>query len=486
EDAPLSGCAKELDKLVGGALGRLKRAGTFAGKEGEIFLFPTPTGSKAKFIAILGLGKQSDMKLNTIRNSGGCLVACAAKNRLTKIAIPVVDFDHTGAHDPDNLAQCALALTEGILLRDYEFADYKTFTKDTIVHLEEVLYAVPKGCKSSMDAGIAKGQIFAEATNFARNLVNHPPNTKTPTYLADRAREIAKNSGGSTTLKVFNRKECEKLGMGSFLSVAQGTDTEPQFIILEYKPKKKDAPTVALVGKAITFDTGGISLKPAQGMESMKYDMAGGAGVLGAMKAISELAPDVHVVGIVPSTDNMPSGKALHPSDIVRSQSGISIEIISTDAEGRLILADGLEYAQKFNPDACVDMATLTGAVVVALGSVNGGIMSNNPNLAKQLIRAGRVTNEKLWELPLDREYFDSIKTPVADVKNSGGREAGSITAGKFLEKFVGSMAWAHLDIAGMAWEERGRPYMDKGATGFGARLMTEFVLNFERPGQKE
>lgn len=483
QDAGLAPATKEIDKAAGGVAAKLLRNGMYQGKEGEILLLPLGKESKAKFLLLIGLGKQAEAKLNTLRNAGGNLVLAATRHRLAKASIQPGDFHFTGVLDQDDLTQSTQAFVEGVLLRDYEFADYRT-EKEPVFHLEELTVHGAKGSKVALEAGIEAGSIFAGASNFARTLVTHPPNTKTPTFLAERAQELAKASDGHMTCKVLDRAQCAKLGMGSFLAVAQGTDTEPRFIILEYKPKGKkgDLPTIALVGKAITFDTGGISLKPAAGMESMKYDMAGGAGVLGAMKAISELRPDKHVIGIVPATDNMPSGKALHPSDIVRSQSGKSIEIISTDAEGRLILADGLEYAQQFKPDACVDMATLTGAVVIALGSVNAGLMTNNAHLGRQLSRAGRVTNERLWELPLDKEYAEQIKTPVADMKNTGGREAGSITAGVFLQQFVGEMNWAHLDIAGMAWEEKGKAYMDKGATGFGARLLAQFVLDFEKP----
>jgi len=483
QDAGLAPTTKKLDTAAGAGASKLFKNGTFLGKEGESLLLPLGRDAKAKYLLLLGLGKQSDAKLNTIRNAGGNLIQAATRYRFTKASLQLTDFHFTGASDQDDLAQSAQAFVEGILLRDYEFADYKT-DKEAVHHMTEISLHGDKGTKAAIERGAGTGETIGNAANFSRSLVNHPPNFKTPTYLAERAQEMAKASDGTMTCKVLDRAQCAKLGMGSFLSVAQGTLTEPKFIVLEYKPKgKKDnLPRVALVGKAITFDTGGISLKPAAGMESMKYDMAGGAGVLGAMKAISELKPDRHVIGIVPATDNMPSGNALHPSDIVRSQSGKSIEIISTDAEGRLILADGLEYAQQFKPDACIDMATLTGAVVIALGSVNAGLMTNNQHLGRQLNRAGRVTNEKLWELPLDKEYGEQIKTPVADMKNSGGREAGSITAGMFLQNFVGDMAWAHLDIAGMAWEEKGKAYMEKGATGFGVRLLTQFVLDFEKP----
>lgn len=484
QDAGLAPSAKALDKAGGNALSKLIKGGLFLGKEGEFLLVPMGGASKAKFVLLLGLGNQTDARLNTLRNAGGYVAQAAQRHRLKKAAMAITDFHFTGAYDEDDLFQCAQAFVEGVLLRDYEFASYHT-AKDPAWHLEEVTLVGPKGSRSAFEAGAARGAIFADNANFARTLVNLAPNTKTPSYLAARAREIAAEAGGDTTVKVLDRKACEKLGMGSFLGVAQGSVTEPQFIVLEYKPKgakKGTIPTIALVGKAITFDTGGISLKPAQGMESMKYDMAGGAGVLGAMRAITQLKPDRHVVAIVPATDNMPDGNAIHPADVLRSQSGKSIEIISTDAEGRLILADGLEYAQQFEPDACVDMATLTGAVVVALGSVYAGLMSNNPHLARQLVRSGRLVHERLWELPLDKEYFEQIKSLVADSKNSGGREAGSTIGGVFLQQFIGTMSWAHLDIAGMAWEEKGKAYIDKGATGYGVRLLTQFVLDFEKP----
>jgi leucyl aminopeptidase len=272
----------------------------------------------------------------------------------------------------------------------------------------------------------------------------------------------------------------EKLGMGSFLSVARGTDEPARFIILEHKPRvKKSIPTVVLVGKAITFDSGGISMKPASNMEEMKTDMAGGAAVLGTLQAIAEQKPPVHVVGLVPATENLPSGHALKPGDIVKPMSGKTIEIISTDAEGRLILADALTYALRYKPSAIVDMATLTGACIIALGNEVSGIMGNNDNLIEKIRSAAEVTGEKVWQLPLWEEYGELIKSDIADIKNAGGRPAGTITGGYFLKEFVGETPWVHIDIAGTAWTKKDRPYIPKGATGVGVRLLVEVIENW-------
>ncbi|MCP4717239.1 MAG: leucyl aminopeptidase, partial [Deltaproteobacteria bacterium] len=344
---------------------------------------------------------------------------------------------------------------------------------------EVTLLATDAGDAARARTAVRRAEIICRGTLLARDLVSRPSNSATPTFLAGTARRVARKHG--LACKVLDEKQAFKLGMGSYLSVARGTDEPARFIVLEYKPKRQKATaTVALIGKAITFDSGGISLKPPGGMEEMKTDMAGGAAVLGAMQAVAALKLPVHVVGLVPATENLPSGHALKPGDIVKAMSGKTIEIISTDAEGRLVMADALHYAKRYKPAAMIDLATLTGACVIALGNDASGIMGTDERLVARIRKAADATGEKVWQLPLWDEYREQIKSDVADIKNVGGRAAGTITAGCFLKEFVDEIPWVHIDIAGTAWLKKDNPYTPKGASGVGVRLLVEMLEKWE------
>ncbi len=375
--------------------------------------------------------------------------------------------------------EAAQAFAEGALMGTYTFGKYQTTKKD-IKELDSItLLSADKDEAAEYKDGVERGRLVAEAVAFSRDLVSAPPNEVTPSEIGRRAQAFSKELG--LTCKVLDEKEIAKLKMGSFLGVAQGSlkDEPPRFIVVEYMPLGAKVAPLVFVGKGITFDSGGISIKPGAGMEKMKYDMAGAAAVLGAIRAIAALKLPVNVVALVPSTENMPGGDAIHPGDVLTSMSGKTIEVINTDAEGRLILADALTYAERYNPKGVVDLATLTGACVIALGNNAIGLMGNNEEFIQQVRQAGEETNERAWPLPMWEEYHELIKSDIADMKNSGGREAGTISAAAFLSKFTEKYPWAHLDIAGTAWDEKGKPYTPKGATGIGVRLLLNLAEKF-------
>jgi leucyl aminopeptidase len=330
-----------------------------------------------------------------------------------------------------------------------------------------------------MRGGAERGRVVGESVNFTRDLANEPGAYMTPTIMAERAQEIANEFG--LEIDVLDQARMEEEGMGALLSVARGSDQPPKMMVLTYMPEGKQSigdgeDFLALVGKGITFDTGGISIKPSENMELMKYDMTGGATVLGVMRAVAQLKPSIPVLGVVPSTENMPSGKATKPGDVVRAMTGKTIEVINTDAEGRLILADAVSYAKKLGATRVIDMATLTGAVSIALGDVNTGILGTDQQLIDEVIESGREVGEKFWQLPLDKEYSKQIKSDIADIKNVGGRKAGTITAAAFIKEFADGISWAHLDIAGTAWGDEAKPFRSKGPTGVAVRTLLNFV----------
>jgi len=381
---------------------------------------------------------------------------------------------------PQDLAH---GITEGITLASYRFDRYRTEKREELPPpLQESWLLVEKQAQvNDMEQGIARALAICRGVMLARDLVNTPGNIKSPDFLAQQARAIAEETGLKCT--VLEQKELEEEGLGAMLGVAQGSVREPRLIILEYRGGNSDARPVALIGKGVVFDAGGISLKPAEKMDEMKMDMGGGATVLGTMLAASLLKLPVNLVGIVPAVENLPSGSAIRPGDILTSLSGRTIEVLNTDAEGRLILADALTYAKRFDPRIAIDLATLTGAVVIALGHHATAVLGNHDGLIRQLISAGEQTGERLWQLPLWEDYAAQIKSDIADVKNIGGRPAGTITAAAFLQKFAEEFTWAHLDIAGTAWEEKGRPYTPKGGTGVGVRLLVHYLRQSTPPG---
>jgi leucyl aminopeptidase len=341
------------------------------------------------------------------------------------------------------------------------------------------LVVVIDGAKEDvLTSGVQRGKFIGESVNYARDLANEPGAYLTPTIMADRARELAKEFGLS--FDVLDEKQMEQEGMGSLLSVSRGSEEPAKLIILKYAPagtaSRKTNELLAFVGKGITFDSGGISLKPGENMELMKYDMTGGATVMGALRAIAQLKPPMPILGVVPCSENLPSGRATKPGDVVRAMTGKTIEIINTDAEGRLILADAIAYAKKLGATQVIDMATLTGAVSIALGDVNAAILGTDQKLIDEVIAAGQEVGEKFWQLPLDKEYSKQIKSDIADIKNVGGRKGGTITAAAFLKEFADGLSWAHLDIAGTAWGDDAKPYRAKGPTGIAVRTLVNIV----------
>ncbi len=465
--------AGRVDKALGDRISRLIRKGEFKPKTGVVHLFYPEGRITAERLLLAGLGKRSEFTLNRVRQAAGKAASLLRSARARDITFIT---DGTG-FEAEELAQ---ALIEGSLLGLYRFLKYKTDEdsnrKDdlrTITLLTESDNAV-----RAMQKGAKIGETIAESTVMVRDMVTSPSADMTPTIIAAKAKEIGRQFG--ITIQVLEKDRMQKLGMGALLGVASGSAQPPKFIIIEYR-KGGRKPFIALVGKAITFDSGGISIKPAENMDKMKEDMAGGAAVLGAIRTAAALKLPLNIVGLVPATENMPGGRAYKPGDVLRTMSGKTIEIISTDAEGRLILSDALAYACRYKPAVIVDIATLTGACSVALGQEAIGMLGTSDTFKRKIRDAGEKTGERVWELPLWEEYYDQIKSDIADMKNAGSRAGGVITAAALLSKFVQKHPWVHLDIAATAWSEKERPYTPKGATGIGVRLLTQFLRDYEK-----
>jgi leucyl aminopeptidase len=464
------------DRALGGQIRGLIASGEFTGRLNQVLLLHLRGEIPAKRILLAGLGKKKDLNTEKIRQAMGSAGRAIREAGIKSFSTPL----HGRGQNKISTSESAQSIVEGCLLGLYQFTAYRTEKRDEIKAVEQItLLDRADGKIAEVAGGSRTGQILAEAVNYVRDLCNHPSNVVTPSRLAEEARTIAKEFG--LTCRVIEKAEAESLGMGAFLGVARGSLEPPKFIILEYTGGKKKDPPIVIVGKSITFDSGGISIKPAEKMEQMKTDMSGGATVLGTMKALAQLRLPVSVVGILPATENMPSGTAVKPGDVVRAMSGKTIEVINTDAEGRMILADALAFAARYKPSALVDLATLTGACVVALGTHATGVMGTSPKLIDRLKAAGEHSGERVWELPLWDEYQEQIKSDVADMKNVGGRGGGAITAAAFLQKFVGDIPWAHLDIAGTSWNDEARPYAPKGATGVGVRLLIQWLTEMGR-----
>lgn len=474
----LSPLGNEVDKALGGLLSRIIKKEDL-GKVDSAKVINTlgkPESGKFSFdyLILVGLGEAAHkFHSDHLRKAASRAVQTAQKIRAKRLALEIP----TGGKkfSPESLATAA---TEGVLLGDYSFDRYKS-KKEPGKTVHEVLLIGAR--KDPLEKGIQQGEAAAQATLLARDLINTPACDMTPKHLAEQARELGRLPG--VTVKILEKKEIERLKMGAFLAVAQGSTQPPYFIHLHYRPAGKPESgkikrKVALVGKGITFDSGGLSLKtPSTYMETMKDDMSGAAAVLGVMQALTRLKLPVEVHGVIAATENMPSGSADKPGDIATTSIGKTIEILNTDAEGRLTLADALPFALKQKPDLVIDIATLTGACVVALGELCAGVMGNDQKLMDQLIESGNAVGEKLWQLPLIEEYQDDIKSPIADVKNTGGRFAGTITAGLFLQEFVDpKIPWAHVDIAGPAFSEKDRCYVPRGGTGFLVRTLLHFL----------
>ncbi|HZS46452.1 MAG TPA: leucyl aminopeptidase [Blastocatellia bacterium] len=461
------GFLAELNKRTNEIIANVLGSDEMRGKTGDTVYVHRPEGLKAKRLLLIGIGKKEDATTDTIRRMAGTAVRFLRTKGAKKIAIlrrSSVDIDKASA-----------AFVEGAGLGLYDADTYKTQDKEERT-IDEIIAVIPKNDKEIAEKFIKRGEILYDATNFARHLVNEPGGSMTPSVMASKAQEMAAQVG--LDCQILEESRMRELGMGALLGVAQGSIQPPKLIILTYTPKEATSKdTIALVGKGVTFDSGGISIKPADGMEKMKYDMGGGAAVIGAMKAIAHLKPPVKVIGAVPAVENMPSGSAQRPGDVVRAMSGKTIEVINTDAEGRLILADALTYVQTLGATKIVDMATLTGACLIALGTINAAILGTSQDLVNEVIAAGKEAGEKFWQLPLDPEYREQIKSQIADIKNTGGRNAGTITAAYFLREFVNDIPWAHLDIAGMAWNEDGKAYTTKGPTGFPVRTLVHLVF---------
>ncbi len=464
--------AAVLDKALGGALRDLLQSKEFEGKANEAVLFHTQGKVPAKRIILVGLGKKKDVGLDQIRQALGHAAKRVRQAKAGSFTVAVPSVMPRGA----SLVEVAQVMVEGAILGSYQFNVYRSEPTNKDVAAMSVL-AQQKAQMRQLSEGIRRGVATAEATVFVRDLCNHPSNVMTPTKIANEAKAIAKETGVS--VKILEQKDMEELGMGALLGVAKGSHEPPKFIILQYHgSKKKDDRPVVLVGKTITFDTGGISLKPAENMEQMKADMTGGAEVLATMRAAARLKLPLNVIGILPAAENMPGGRAMRPGDVVKTLSGKTVEVQNTDAEGRLILSDGLAYATRFKPAALIDIATLTGACVVALGQFAIGMFGTDARLKESVRKAGLRAGERVWEMPLWDEYFEQLRSDVADMRNIGGRGGGMITAALFLSKFVGDCPWVHLDIASTDWSERERAYIPKGPTGIGTRLLIQYLID--------
>ena len=472
EDKLKGGFLKKLDEALGGLLQQAIRAGEFRGEFKETLLMSTAGRLPAQRVLAVGLGRATDCDLDRLRKAAAVAAELLQRRRITELATNLVQVGVKGAGHSD----VAQAVTEGFLLGAYRFDRYRTEQRDKLPPaLAEVCYLVDESAAvSAVEAGVAVARAVGTGVYLARDLVNEPGNVKSPRYLAEQAQAVAREQGFVCTL--IEREELEKQGFGALLGVARGSVREPCLIVLEYQGGKKEEKPVALVGKGVVFDAGGISLKPAEKMDEMKMDMAGAAAVIGTFRAAAQARLPVNLVGVIPAVENLPSGTAMRPGDILTSLSGRTIEVLNTDAEGRLILADALTYVKRFEPRVVVDLATLTGACVIALGHHAAAVLGSDEKLIARLLAAGRDSGEKLWQLPLWDEYAAQIKSEIADVKNLGGRPAGTITAAAFLHKFADGLNWAHLDIAGTAWEEKGEPWVAKGASGFGVRLLMRFL----------
>lgn len=465
-EKPDAGALADLDKRSGGVITSLIETGELTGKVGETAYIHNPGDIKARRLLLIGAGKLEDFKPDNVRRMSGTAARTLRAKNVRRFAFL--------RRSQIPMGESVQAAVEGAMLALYDTDKYRTSDKEERL-IEEMILATTEGDTDELRRGVERGRILAEATNFARDLINEPANVLTPTELARRAEETAQTFG--LEVDVLDEARMKELGMGSLLGVSQGSAEPARLIVLSYTPNEEAKETIAIVGKGLTFDTGGISIKPADGMEKMKYDMAGGATTIAAMRAIAQLKPAVNVIGLVGAVENMPGGRAQRPGDVVRSMAGKTIEIINTDAEGRLVLADVLAYARKLGATKLVDLATLTGAVSIALGDVYVAALGNNQEWTDTVIEAGRRAGEKIWQLPLDKDYREQIKSEIADIKNTGGRKAGTITAAYFLKEFVEDTPWVHLDIAGTAWNDSNKPYLSAGPTGVCVRTLASLVL---------
>jgi leucyl aminopeptidase len=470
ENGEPGAAARHIDAQLGGTIGRLHSSGDFAAKLGDTLLLANPAGAAAQRVLLVGLGARASFGRKQYRKAlqagAQALVRTGAEDAVVYLAqedVPSMDSNHR-----------ARAVAEVVSGQMYKIPDLKTGAKPKPPKLAKVSVAAD-GARSTraLETGLKIGAAIAHGSALARDLGNLPPNVCTPTYLGERAESLAKEWPRIKT-RVLGESEIKDLKMGAFLAVTQGSAQPPRLIVCEYRGGRKGAAPICLVGKGITFDAGGISLKDPPGMDEMKFDMMGAASVLGALRAAAELALPLNLVGIIAACENLPDGKAVKPADIVTTMSGQTVEILNTDAEGRLILCDAITYSRRFKPDAVVDIATLTGACIIALGHHLTGLMSNTDSLAEELLAAGTRADDRAWHLPIGEEYADQLKSNFADFANVGGREGGACTAAAYLSKFTKDLAWAHLDIAGTAWVGGSQ----KSGTGRPVPLLVEFLLH--------
>jgi len=464
------GFLKKLNELSAGLVKSAIDSEEFVGKEGETAYFHLVdnTKLKAKRLMLVGVGEKKEYKAAQVSNMTGTAVRALRSKNAKSIGVI------TRPISADE--QMAAAAVEGAYIALFDPDKYRTVEKEEKT-VERLVVLFEGGSDDKLQRGVDTGKIIGESINFTRDMANEPGAYMTPTDMAERAREVANEFG--LNIDVLDEARMAQEGMGSLLSVTRGSEEPAKLIILKYTPVAFDESNkdlLAFVGKGVTFDSGGISLKPGENMELMKYDMTGGATVIGVMRAIAQLKPPIPILGVAPCTENLPSGKATKPGDVVRAMTGKTIEIINTDAEGRLILADAIAYAKKLGATKVIDMATLTGAVSIALSDVNAAVLGTDQDLIDEIIDAGQEVGEKFWQLPLDKEYSKQIKSDIADIKNVGGRKAGTITAAAFLKEFADGLAWAHLDIAGTAWGDDAKPYRSKGPTGICVRTLLRIV----------
>lgn len=464
------GFLMDLDAITGGVIKSVIDSEELKGKEAQTAYLHLVGNReiKAQRILLIGVGEREDYTAAQASQMAGTAVrALRGKNVKSIAVVPRLE---------GKAEEVAAAAVEGSCMALFEMDKYRTADKEER-EIELLVVAIDGADDGALKRGVERGRIVGESVNFTRDLANEPGAFMTPTIMAERAREVANEF--NLSIDVLDEARMEQEGMGSLLSVTRGSEEPAKLIVLRYTPPNTDDAKnglLAFVGKGVTFDSGGISLKPGENMELMKYDMTGGATVMGAMRAIGQLKPSIPVLGVIPCTENLPSGKATKPGDVVRAMTGKTIEVINTDAEGRLILADAIAYAKKLGATRIIDMATLTGAVSVALGDVNTAVLGTDQELIDELIAAGKEAGEKFWQLPLDKEYSKQIKSDIADIKNVGGKRAGAITAAAFLKEFADGVSWAHLDIAGTAWADEAKPYRSKGPTGIAVRTLIRIV----------
>jgi leucyl aminopeptidase len=472
ENDPIQGRISELDQSANGLLRSLAKSGEVTGKTLEMTLIHAPAGLKAARLLLVGAGKREQFTSATLRKLAGAALRYLKARSVKQVTFLVRENNVT--------EESAQAIAEGVLTANFETDKYKTEKKNDKSIDTVLLTGYSDAERAAAEKGLTRGRIIAESQNFARDLINEPSNKLTPKILAEKAEAMAKQAG--LAVEILDEKKITELKMGALLSVSQGGPEPPRVMVVTYTPAnpKPGAPVIGLIGKAVTFDTGGISIKPADGMEKMKYDMAGGATMLGVMRALAALKPNVKVICIVPSTENMPGGTAQKPGDIQTAMSGKTIEVLNTDAEGRLILADGLHYAKQLGATHLIDAATLTGAIVVALANVNVGVFGSDQPFTDKLLASSKAAGEKMWQMPIDDEYREFIKGTVADIQNIGsGKGGGAITGAMFIKEFAGDSPWIHLDIAGTAWNDDAKSWLAKGPTGVALRTLVHLVMSY-------